>query len=83
VLAAAADLDRALGALPALTRSVVWLHDVEGYKHHEIARLLGRSTGFSKSQLARAHVRLRKLLDPTPPESEGGSLPCTHLSTSC
>jgi len=81
--AAAADLERALATLPALTRSVVWLHDVEGYKHHEIARMLGRSTGFSKSQLARAHVRLRKLLDPMPPEVTGGSLSCTPLSTSC
>jgi len=80
---ATADLERALATLPALTRSVVWLHDVEGYKHHEIARLMGRSIGFSKSQLARAHVRLRKLLDSNPPEPAGGSLPCTPVSTSC
>jgi hypothetical protein len=45
------DLDRALNQLPALARSVVWLHDVEGYKHAEIARLFGRSVSFSKSQL--------------------------------
>lgn len=87
------DLERALATLPPLTRSVVWLHDVEGYKHHEIAQLLGRTTAFSKSQLARAHVRLRKLLDPqssephmsslSSPEVEGGSLSCTPLSTSC
>jgi RNA polymerase sigma factor (sigma-70 family) len=81
-LAAAADLERALDGLPALTRSVVWLHDVEGYKHHEIAELLGRTTAFSKSQLSRAHARLRQVLDPPPSEVTGGSLPCTRLSTS-
>jgi RNA polymerase sigma-70 factor (ECF subfamily) len=59
------DLERALEALPDITRSVVWLHDVEGYTHGEIGRLLGRTTSFSKSQLARAHVRLRELLEPT------------------
>jgi RNA polymerase sigma factor (sigma-70 family) len=72
------DVERALGTLPALTRSVVWLHDVEGYTHGEIARLLGRTTSFSKSQLARAHQRMRELLDP---QSE--SLSCTHVSTIC
>ncbi|HEY5807955.1 MAG TPA: RNA polymerase sigma factor [Povalibacter sp.] len=81
--AAAADLERALAVLPALTRSVVWLHDVEGYKHHEIARLLGRTTAFSKSQLSRAHLRLRRMLESQPPETTGESLSCTPLSTSC
>jgi RNA polymerase sigma factor (sigma-70 family) len=72
------DVERALRTLPALTRSVVWLHDVEGYTHGEIARLLGRTTSFSKSQLARAHQRMRELLEP---QSE--SLSCTHVSTIC
>jgi len=76
--AASADVERAMAALPALTRSVVWLHDVEGYTHGEIARLLGRTTSFSKSQLARAHVRLRELL-----EQPVGSSPCTHVSSTC
>jgi RNA polymerase sigma-70 factor (ECF subfamily) len=40
----------------------VWLHDVEGYRHQEIAALFGKSTSFSKSQLMRAHARLRELL---------------------
>ncbi|HET9446666.1 MAG TPA: RNA polymerase sigma factor [Steroidobacteraceae bacterium] len=75
---ASADVGNALATLPPLTRTVVWLHDVEGYTHGEIARLTGRTTSFSKSQLARAHQRLRELLDP---QSE--SLPCTHLSTIC
>jgi len=61
---ARADLERALGQLPALSRSVVWLHDVEGYTHHEIGALLDRTPSFSKSQLARAHIKLRELLDP-------------------
>jgi RNA polymerase sigma factor (sigma-70 family) len=81
--AASADLERALTLLPALSRSVVWLHDVEGYTHHEIAHLLGRTPSFSKSQLARAHVRLRQLLDPRLPVSNVESLSCTPVSTSC
>jgi RNA polymerase sigma-70 factor (ECF subfamily) len=76
--AASADLERALGQLSAVTRSVVWLHDVEGYTHHEIATLLGRSPSFSKSQLARAHVRLRELLEP-----QVESLPCTPIPNNC
>jgi len=55
-------LETALQQLPALSRTVVWLHDVEGYTHAEIALELGRSVSFSKSQLARAHERLRQLL---------------------
>jgi len=69
------DLDRALNQLPAVARSIVWLHDVEGYKHTEIARLFGHSVSFSKSQLARAHERLRTLL-----ESPEGMLACTPAS---
>jgi RNA polymerase sigma-70 factor (ECF subfamily) len=42
---------------------VVWLHDVEGYTHEEIAEQMGKTVSFSKSQLARAHVRLRRMLD--------------------
>ena len=76
--AASIDVERALATLPALTRSVVWLHDVEGYTHAEIGRLLGRTASFSKSQLARAHVRLRELL-----EQPAGSSPCTHVSSIC
>ena len=73
-----AEVERALASLPPLTRSVVWLHDVEGYTHGEIARLLGRTASFSKSQLARAHVRLRELLEP---DIESPS--CTHAPQSC
>jgi RNA polymerase sigma-70 factor (ECF subfamily) len=56
----ALDFERALDALPPETRTVVWLHDVEGYTHVEIARLMNATPSFSKSQLARAYVRLRQ-----------------------
>jgi len=56
-------LERALDGLADVARAVVWLHDVEGYTHKEIGRLMGSSTSFSKSQLARAHERLRVLLN--------------------
>jgi RNA polymerase sigma-70 factor (ECF subfamily) len=58
----AIDLDAALGNLPAVSRTVVWLHDVEGYTHKEIAALLGKSESFSKSQLSRAYQKLRPML---------------------
>src|SRR4029079_13542935 len=72
------DVELALASLAPLTRSVVWLYDVDGYTHGEIARLTGRTASFSKSQLARAHQRLRELLD-----HESETLPCTHLYTLC
>jgi RNA polymerase sigma-70 factor (ECF subfamily) len=59
----AMDLDSALADLPPVGRAVVWLHDVEGYTHKEIASLMGKSESFSKSQLSRAYQRLRPLLD--------------------
>lgn len=58
----AIDLERALAQLGDNARAVVWLHDVEGYTHAEIGALFGASASFSKSQLARAHGRLRSLL---------------------
>ena len=57
------DLEAALDRLSDTARAVVWLHDVEGYTHEEIATQMGKSTSFSKSQLARAHQRLRVWLD--------------------
>ncbi len=53
------DLDRALARLSPVTRTVVWLYDVEGWSHEEIARSFERTVSFSKSQLARGHARLR------------------------
>lgn len=58
----AIDLDAALAKLPSVSRTVVWLHDVEGFTHKEIAKLMGRSESFSKSQLSRAYRRLRPFL---------------------
>ena len=58
----ALDLDMALANLPSTSRAVVWLHDVEGFTHKEIAALMGRTESFSKSQLSRAYQRLRPLL---------------------
>jgi RNA polymerase sigma factor (sigma-70 family) len=66
------DLESALGRLPDSARAVVWLHDVEGYTHDEIARAMGRTTSYSKSQLSRAHARLREWLEPA-----GREGPCT------
>lgn len=56
------DLEAALDRLPEISRAVVWLHDVEGYTHEEIAGMMGKTVSFSKSQLARAHTRLRRWL---------------------
>ena len=57
------DLERAFEQLSETSRAVVWLHDVEGYTHEEIAEQMGKTVSFSKSQLARAHARLRQMLD--------------------
>ncbi|HVF50288.1 MAG TPA: RNA polymerase sigma factor [Pyrinomonadaceae bacterium] len=55
-------LDKAIAQLPPGYRTVFVLHDVEGYEHDEIARLLGCATGTSKSQLHKARMKLRALL---------------------
>jgi RNA polymerase sigma-70 factor (ECF subfamily) len=57
------DLEAALASLPAESRVVVWLHDVEGYTHREIAMVMQKTESYSKSQLSRAHRRLRGLLE--------------------
>ena len=56
--------------MPHAARVVVWLYDVEGYTHKEIAVLMGRSVSFSKSRLARAHAQLREILGEEPECSE-------------
>jgi len=58
------DLESALARLSDTARAVVLLHDVEGRTHQEIAAMMGRTVSFSKSQLARAHVKLRGFLEP-------------------
>jgi RNA polymerase sigma-70 factor, ECF subfamily len=56
------DLERALATLPPGARAVFVLHDVEGYKHAEIAERTGVATGTSKAQLHRARRLLREAL---------------------
>jgi RNA polymerase sigma-70 factor, ECF subfamily len=57
------DFESALARLPAGAREVFVLHDVEGYRHEEIAGMLGLAIGTSKSQLHRARMALRRHLD--------------------
>lgn len=53
------DLERAVASLPPRARAVLVLHDVEGWKHEEIAAELGMAVGSSKAQLHRARGLLR------------------------
>lgn len=55
-------LQSAIAQLPTGYRNVFVLHDVEGYEHEEVARILGCSVGTSKSQLHKARLKMRKLL---------------------
>jgi RNA polymerase sigma-70 factor (ECF subfamily) len=55
-------LAAAIDELPLGYRTVFVMHDVEGYKHEEIATALGVSSGTSKAQLSRARAKLRKAL---------------------
>jgi RNA polymerase sigma-70 factor, ECF subfamily len=70
----ALDLDAALASLPSVSRAVVWLHDVEGFTHKEIADLMGKTESFSKSQLSRAYQRLRPMLESGAEGLEGDSV---------
>ncbi|MEJ7861545.1 MAG: RNA polymerase sigma factor [Pyrinomonadaceae bacterium] len=55
-------IENAIEQLPKGYRNVFVLHDVEGYEHEEVAKILGCSVGTSKSQLHKARLKLRKLL---------------------
>jgi RNA polymerase sigma factor (sigma-70 family) len=68
------DVERALASLSPTARAVVWMYEVEGFSHQEIAREFGRSVSFSKSQLARAHARLRSWFEP-----QGNRESCTLI----
>jgi RNA polymerase sigma-70 factor (ECF subfamily) len=59
----AIDLEAAIELLPPGARRVFVLHDVEGYKHEEIAEMLGITAGGSKAQLHRARMLLREALE--------------------
>jgi RNA polymerase sigma-70 factor (ECF subfamily) len=64
-------LDRAIAALSEGARTVVILHDVEGYTHAEIGDLLGIAEGTSKARLFEARAKLRTLLAPLAPGKDG------------
>jgi RNA polymerase sigma-70 factor, ECF subfamily len=55
-------IESATNALPAKLRRIFILHDIEGFKHGEISRLLGCSVGTSKSQLFKARMKVRSVL---------------------
>ena len=55
-------LKNAIAELPKGYKNVFVLHDVEGFEHEEVARLLGISVGTSKSQLHKARLKLRAML---------------------
>ena len=56
------DLERAVACLPTKARMVFVLHDVEGFRHEEIGKLMGIATGTSKAHLHRARGILREAL---------------------
>jgi RNA polymerase sigma-70 factor, ECF subfamily len=56
------NLERSIESLPPGYRIIFVLHDVEGYEHNEIAEMMGCSIGNSKSQLHKARMKLRDLL---------------------
>jgi len=56
------DLERAIARLPPGCRAAFVLHDVEGFEHNEVAKLLGVSEGTSKSQVHKARMKLRAML---------------------
>ena len=55
-------LERALAELPEGMRRILVLHDVEGYDHEEIARILGNRASTCRSQLFKARAKMRELL---------------------
>ena len=57
-----AEIERAIARLPREARRVLVMHDIEGYRHQEIAEMTGRSEGTCKSQLHRARRLLREAL---------------------
>lgn len=57
------DLERAIASLPQQARAVFVLHDIEGFRHEEIADAMGLAVGTSKAQLFRARRLLREALE--------------------
>ena len=74
------DLERAIAQLPEGCRTAFVLHDVEGFEHNEIARLLGISEGTSKSQVHKARMKLRSMLKNTTLSEPGRlAIPAANL----
>jgi len=72
------DLEQALQQLNDEDRMVVWLHDVEGYKHLEIAEMVGKTESYSKTRLNRARAKLRVLItDSNTPITQNATLNAT------
>ena len=67
------DFEHAIEQLPAGAREILVLHDVEGYKHREIASMLGIATGTSKRQLHRARMLMRRHLGEATADPGNGS----------
>ena len=64
-------IQKALKMLPPGYRSAFILHDIEGYRHEEVARFAGRTAGTSKSQLHKARAGLRAILAQRSPAFQG------------
>ncbi len=79
-------LQWAINQLPPGFKAVFILHDIEGYEHVEISMLMGCSIGTSKSQLHKARLRLRELLEEVPgdetPSKEPQMVAAPHSSDS-
>ena len=71
-----ARLERALARLPDGMRRILVLHDVEGYTHEEIARIIGNRPSTCRSQLFKARARMRELLGAEPSNEKERSEPC-------
>ena len=56
------DLDQAIDRLPTDARRILVLHDVEGFRHEDIAEILGITSGASTAKLRRARVLLKESL---------------------
>ncbi|MEA2005315.1 MAG: RNA polymerase sigma factor, partial [Acidobacteriota bacterium] len=57
------SLEKAIETLPTKLKSVFLLYDVQGFKHEEVAEILGCAVGTSKSQLFKARMKIRKYLE--------------------
>lgn len=77
----AMDLEEALAQLDQEDHAIVWLYDVEGYKHSEIAEMFGKTESFSKTRLSRAREQLRSLLGPARSGTESDAVSTAQAST--